>query len=228
MYYFREHASGYWVEPEVVPLDEPTVAVARAAMEALVGHRPRDPGRATLAADGAQVRDVRLDGDILVADFSGLVGGGGLGSGYEAALVQQIAHTGAQFDSVRAVRILVDGQQVESLAGHVDISEPGEPSPFALSPITFTTHTSGDTVRAGDVTVGGEACTFEATVLLTATVVDAANAPLELAAGEITREGDAGFTPILVFTNRQGVLSSEGLRPGRRARGSRSGRGNQC
>jgi hypothetical protein len=83
------------------------------------------------------------------------------------ALVQQIAHTGAQFDNVRAVRILIDGQPVESLAGHVDISEPGEPSSFALSPVTFTSHASGDTVPVGDVTVGGEACTFEATVELT-------------------------------------------------------------
>src|SRR5690606_1270338 len=86
VYFAREHASGVWVEPEVVPLDEATVAVARAAMEALVGRAPRDPARTTLSAAGASVRGVDVDGDVLVVDFSGLVPPEGVGgSSREAA-----------------------------------------------------------------------------------------------------------------------------------------------
>lgn len=164
VYYVREHDSGLWVEPEVVPLDEPTVAVARAAMEALVGHEPRDPARMSLTGEDARVLDVTTDGEILVVDFASLHDG--LGSAFEAALIQQIAHTGAQFDTITAVRILIDGEEVESVAGHIETREPVEPDPFALSPITFTSHANGDEVAVGDVTVRGEACTFEATLEL--------------------------------------------------------------
>jgi spore germination protein GerM len=176
VYFAREHDSGVWVEPEVVPLDAPTVGVARAAMEALVGHAPREPERSTLAAASAEVLDADIDGDVLVVDFAGLVDDG-LGAAAEEALVQQIAHTGAQFDNVRAVQILVDGEEVESLAGHVGVQEPVEPDPLALSPITFTSHSSGDEVPVGEVTVTGEACTFEATVELE--VVDPDGAVVE-------------------------------------------------
>ena len=167
VFYARDHDSGVWVEPEVVELDEPTVAVARAAMEALVAGDGEEPGRITLAGEDAEVLDVHRDDDLLIVDFNErLVPEAGLGAAYEGALVQQIAHTGTQFDGVEAVQILIEGSETESLAGHVDTSGPVEPDPFALSPITFDSHGSGDEVPVGTVTVGGQACTFEATIEL--------------------------------------------------------------
>lgn len=172
VYYARFLDSGVWVEPELVTIDSTTVGVARAAMEALVGTPPRDPGLMTLSGEDAEVRDVNIDGDVLIVDFADLVGPQGLGAAGEAALLQQIAHTGAQFPGIRAVRLLVDGQAPDSLAGHVELTEAAEPSPFALSPITFTSHRHGEAVEVGEVTVGGQACTFEATVELTLTAPD--------------------------------------------------------
>lgn len=167
VYFARDHDSGVWVEPEVVALDEPTVAVARAAYEALVAGEPREPGRMSLAGEGAQVLDVNIAGGILTVDFNdALVPDEGLGAAYEEALVQQIAHTGAQFEGVDAVQIRIEGAQVESLAGHVGVEDPVAPDELALSPITFTSHFSTDSVDVGDVAVGGEASTFEATIEL--------------------------------------------------------------
>jgi hypothetical protein len=166
VFYVRETDSGSWVEPEVAVLDEPTVGVARAAMEALVSRDPLDPGLVSLAGDDAQVLGASIDGDVLTVDFSNLVPASGLGAAFESLLLQQIAHTGTQFEGIERVQIWVDGEPVESIAGHIEVLDPIEADPLAISPITFTSHTTGDTVDVGDVTVGGEACTFEANVLL--------------------------------------------------------------
>jgi hypothetical protein len=166
VFYVRETESGSWVEPEVAVLDEPTVGVARAAMEALVSRDPLDPGLVSLAGEDAQVLGASIDGDVLTVDFSDLVPASGLGAAFESFLLQQIAHTGTQFEGIERVQIWIDGEPVESIAGHIEVLDPIEADPFAISPITFTSHTTGDTVDVGDVTVGGEACTFEANVLL--------------------------------------------------------------
>lgn len=50
--------------------------------------------------------------------------------------------------------------------------EPTPSQPPAEPPITFTSHRSGDRVPVGDVTVGGESCTYEAMVELTLVAPD--------------------------------------------------------
>jgi hypothetical protein len=165
-YFVRSDDSGPWVEPVTEDLDEPTVGVARAAMELLVGGDPDDPGLSTLAPSGTEVLGVDIDGDIVVVDLSGAVRQGGQGSAAEEAFAQQLAHTAAQFSATERVQLLVDGAEIDELWGHLDWSQPIEPDLFALSPVTFETHTWGQQVGVGDVTVGGQANTFEANVLL--------------------------------------------------------------
>jgi hypothetical protein len=165
-FFVRSDDSGFWVEPAHRELDEPTVAVARAAMEFLVEGEPADPNLETLAGPGVEVLDVDRDGDLVTVDLSGELRNNRTGSGGELAFSQQLAHTAAQFDGVERVQLLVDGEQISDLWGHIDWSEPIDPDPFALSPITFDSHTWGEEVPVGEVTVGGEANTFEATVEL--------------------------------------------------------------
>lgn len=133
VYYGRD----LWIAPEVVRLDVTAAEAPRAALEALVARDPAAPGLARLAPDGARVLDVGIDGNVLVADLSGLRPPQGLGAVAEGLLVQSIVHTGAQFPGVRAVRILVDGEAIESVAGHVVIPGPLEPDPQQLAPVTL-------------------------------------------------------------------------------------------
>jgi hypothetical protein len=165
-FFVRSGDSGLWVEPAEGELDEPTVAVARAAMEYLVGGEPADPNLESLAGAGVSVLGVDIDGDTLTVDLSEELRANSTGSAGELAFAQQLAHTAAQFDGVERVRLMVGGAEISDLWGHIDWSQPIEPDPFALSPITFTSHEWGEQVGAGDVTVGGEATTFEATLEL--------------------------------------------------------------
>lgn len=171
VYLVRSHETELWVEPVPVTLDEPTVAVARAAMEALVSGAASagaHPALETMVPDGTRLLDASVGDDgVLTVDLSGEVRDGSQSGGAgEEVFAQQLAHTGAQFDTVDAVRLWVEGEPVDELWGHLDWSEPVEPDEFATAPIWFTSHTWGEQVPAGDVTIGGEACTFEATVEL--------------------------------------------------------------
>ncbi len=160
----RDAAGQLWVEPVTVALDQPTTAVATAAMEALFSGEGAHAGLSAPAS--ADVLGADLDAGLLTVNVSGGIRDQRRGSAAEAALAQAMAHTSAQFGTVDAVRLWVDGQPITELWGHLDWSQPISPDPFALSPIDFERPPWGASVPAGPVTASGSANTFEATVTL--------------------------------------------------------------
>lgn len=165
-YFARIDNSGAWVEPETHELDEPTVGVARAALELAISGEPRNPDLATTAPEGTEVLGVSIADGVLTLDLSADIQATGAGSAQEQAFSQQLAHTAAQFDDVDAVRLHVDGAEITELWGHLDWSQPIEPDLFALTPVTIETPLWGEEVPAGEITAAGQANTFEATVEL--------------------------------------------------------------
>lgn len=165
-YFARSGDGGVWVEPETHTLDAPTVAVARAAMEVLVAGETHDPGLTTVAPSGTEVLGVNIRDGVLIVDLSDDVARHSTGSADEIAFAQQLAHTAARLDGVEAVQLRIEGASITELWGHLDWSDPIAPDPYAVSPVTFTSHTWGDEVAAGPIPVGGEARVYEAHVSL--------------------------------------------------------------
>ncbi|TVR34699.1 MAG: hypothetical protein EA388_08580 [Nitriliruptor sp.] len=177
VYFVRADDSGFWVEPERHQLDAPTLAVARAAMELLFSAEPHDPELTSLVPDGVEVLDVSLDDGLLTVDVSGELAEQGGASAQEVAFTNQFAHTATAFDTVDAVVLWIDGEPIDGLWGHVDFSQPIEPDPFALSPITITSPPMGPdgaSAEVGEVVLGGEATVFEATFLIRVLAPDGA------------------------------------------------------
>ena len=168
-FYVRDQRGRLWVEQEQQTLAAPTVGVARAAVVATVEGEPRDPALVTLAPDGTRVLDVQRDGDVVTVDLSGEVRTAPGGSASEEAFAQQLAWAGGQFPGVTGVRLLVDGQPVEELWGHLDWSTPIAPDEFARAPIEITAPAHGATVAPGPLEVEGFADVFEATLLVSLT-----------------------------------------------------------
>lgn len=162
VFFARDSDRGVFVEPETRALKEPALDVARTALTILVTEQPQDPGLINLIPDGTSLRAVHLDGTTLTVDLD--LPSFNLGGEFEAAMYQQIVHTGAQFATVRAVRILDSGQPPES--GHLDLREPVEPDLFALAPIIISEPAEGEKVAAGDVTFSGTANVYEANIEL--------------------------------------------------------------
>jgi hypothetical protein len=168
VYFVRSHDSGTWVEPERHALDGPTEAVARGAMALLFGGSdPYDPELTSEAPAEVRVLATNIRDRVLIVDVSDAITDRGAGSAQEIAFAQQFTHTGAAFDTVDAVQLWIEGEPIDELWGHLDWSQPIEPDPFALSPITITEPAmarDGATARAGEVVLRGEATVFEATV----------------------------------------------------------------
>ena len=165
VWYVRSSHRGPFVEPERFRPAQSTTGVARAALEALLTRKPRDPGLINLVPGGTTLLDVTLEDRVLTVDLDLPDAGAGVGSEFEALLYEQIRHTGAQFPTVRRVEILEEGGDPRS--GHLDAAKirgPARPDRFAVSPIIVTRPAHRQKVAAGDVRVRGSANVFEATV----------------------------------------------------------------
>ena len=135
----------------------------RDAVEAMLGTSPRDPDYRSLWADGTALRGVRREGTTAVVDLSQEARRSGGGSAFEAATVQQLVHTvTAAEPALRAVRLLVEGEPVDTLWGSVDTSEPLVRAPAAstLAPVWLDLPDRAEVTGA----FGGSATVFEATV----------------------------------------------------------------
>lgn len=74
---------------------------------------------------GTKLRSVQVKDGVAYVDFSReLVKKFGGGSAGEIMLVGSIVNTLTEFPEVKAVQILVEGKAVETIAGHMDTSEP--------------------------------------------------------------------------------------------------------
>ena len=66
-----------------------------------------------------------MKGDTAVVDLdSGITRNFIGGSTGEEFLINSVVDTLTEFDEVKQVQFLIDGQEVETLAGHMDLSEP--------------------------------------------------------------------------------------------------------
>lgn len=147
---------------EFIPRPDATDPV-RDAVEVMLAGVPQDPDYTSLWAEGTAVRDVRRDGTTAVVDLSEQARTNGGGSAFEAATIQQLVHTVTAADAnVQAVRLLVEGQPIETLWGAVDTSKPLTRGPAAevLGPVWLDL-ADGGTLNG---TFGGTASVFEATV----------------------------------------------------------------
>lgn len=166
VFFVRSNDSGIWVEPESHRLDGPADAIAQAAMTVLFAGEPYDDALSTAVPDGVEVLATNIRDRTLIVDVSSAIQDHSTGSAGEVAFAEQLAHTAAAFDTVDRVQLWVEGAAITELWGHLDWSQPIEPDPFALSPITITDPAAGpDVARAdvGQITVSGEATVFEAT-----------------------------------------------------------------
>lgn len=96
-----------------------TAPLAAAALRGLLAG-PTDAERAsgltTAIPAGTSLRSVRLERGVLIADFDRSVESGG-GSASMLGRFWQIVYTATQFPDASRVRILIDGQQRESMGG---------------------------------------------------------------------------------------------------------------
>ncbi len=106
-----------------------TATPAREAVEALIAGLPdylvESSGMMIVPLPKqTKVLNINVEYGMCTVDFSGDIRNVSVGSGGEAALLNAIVETLCQFQGIDSVRILIDGMPADSLAGHVDITQP--------------------------------------------------------------------------------------------------------
>lgn len=171
----RSAPTTFFVEP--VPVRVPTAGDApaarvTAAVEALLAlGGTTDEGLTTSVPPGTTLERVSVEDGVVTLDLAGGIVGSSGSSAQETTFAQQLAHTARVDTTIDAVRLVIAGEPITELWGHLDWSEPVAVDPTALSPVTVTTPLAGEEVPVGAVTFRGQATVFEGTVLVT--LVDA-------------------------------------------------------
>ena len=112
------------VEREVLVSDKTDKYTA--AVETLL-EEPKETNLTKIFPKNAAIRSVKVDGGLATVDFDGsltktFVGG----STGEELLIGSVVDTLTNFPEVKRVKFLVDGKEIETLSGHMDLSTPLE------------------------------------------------------------------------------------------------------
>lgn len=110
------------VEREIKFADENEKYVA--AVDKLM-EQPKEKELTTIFPKHAKIKSIKREGETAIVDFDkdiakGFVGG----STGEEFLINSIVDTLTEFNEIEQVKFLIDGQEVETLSGHMDLSEP--------------------------------------------------------------------------------------------------------
>jgi len=100
----------------------PQVDLEEVMAELLKGPETDDLSR--VIPEGTVLRGVTLEYGVAYVDFSEELLQAEVGSEAEAVLVDSIVKTLTQLEEVDSVQILVEGEVVETIAGHISIDEP--------------------------------------------------------------------------------------------------------
>ena len=167
------------------------------ALTALLdGPDASDPAHGVLSSSipsGTTLVDVTMDGTTAVVDLTGTFASGG-GSTSMFARLAQVTFTATQFDVVDDVRLLLDGDQVETFSNEgIELDQPIEPSDWyevGVLPKLFVKRPAlGETVGSTFTMTGLAQNLFEAT--FTYEVSDGADEVF--AEGPVTAEGSEGW-----------------------------------
>ncbi len=129
--------------------------------------KPSDPDYANLWGSGTSLNVYTKDDSTGIIDLK--MGKLSVGAEVESRAIDQLLWTVSAIDpTITGILLLVDGQPIESLAGHVDASKKimKQKSYEVLNSLQISSLAQGDTL-SNPVVISGEACTFEANVVWT-------------------------------------------------------------
>ncbi|MBP2645961.1 MAG: Lipoprotein LpqB, GerMN protein [Firmicutes bacterium] len=120
---YRATKDARYLVPEVheVPQNDHPV---KTALELLLTDS-HNPDTIFLLPPGTKLRGVSVKNGVAYVDFNEkLIKGSNEGSTGEMLMVAAIVNTLTEFSEIDKVQIMVEGKKVDTLAGHMDVSEP--------------------------------------------------------------------------------------------------------
>ena len=105
---------------------------AEAALDALIHTDPVSKTLINLFSPGTRVHSVKVEGDTARVDFNKAFAEKGQGSYGEYMMVNAVVCTLTEIPEIRKVKFLVDGKDIDTISGHMDLTEPLTRNPDVL------------------------------------------------------------------------------------------------
>lgn len=168
MYYVGDTPKGFKLFSERYSFQTSGDLVTESLSRLISGRaQPIDPDYTNLWGNGTSLSVFTKDGSIGVVDLK--MGKLNVGAESESRAIDQLLWTASGVDpSITEILLLVNGQRIESLAGHVDASTPirKQNAYDVLNSLQISSLLDGAELFSPP-TVSGQACTFEANVVWT-------------------------------------------------------------
>ena len=103
-----------------------------AALDALLLTDPVSKQLTNLFPAGTQVRSVKVNGDTVTVDFNQNFAARRQGSYNERMMVNAIVCTLTEFPEIKKVKFLVEGKDIDTIGGHMDLLDPLTRNPDVL------------------------------------------------------------------------------------------------
>ena len=94
-----------------------------AALEALIHTDPVSKQLTNLFPPGTDVHSVKVQGDTATADFNQNFASRGQGSYTERMMVNAVVCTLTEFPKIKKDKVLVDGKEIDTIRGHMDLQD---------------------------------------------------------------------------------------------------------
>ncbi|WP_258359650.1 GerMN domain-containing protein [Moorella sulfitireducens (nom. illeg.)] len=122
LYFIKETPSEFYLAPELRRIDASRFTAEKVLQELISG--PKETTLKPVLPQTVKVLGVKTEKGLATVDFSQEIKSLNVGSRGEVLVLAAIANTLIKLPEIEKVQILVEGKKLESLAGHVDISEP--------------------------------------------------------------------------------------------------------
>ena len=103
-----------------------------AALDALIHTDPVSKQLTNLFPPGTDVHSVKVQGDTATVDFNQNFASRGQGSYTERMMVNAVVCTLTEFPDIKKVKFLVDGKEIDTISGHMDLLDPLTRNPDVL------------------------------------------------------------------------------------------------
>ena len=103
-----------------------------AALDALIHTDPVSKQLTNLFPPGTDVNSVKVKGDTATVDFNQNFASRGQGSFTERMMVNAVVCTLTEFPEIKKVKFLVDGKEIDTISGHMDLLDPLTRNPDVL------------------------------------------------------------------------------------------------
>ena len=121
LYFVKDNGENFYLEREVHET-ESTDSVATRALELLISADIKDEDAVRPLPENTKVLGITVNDGVATVDFSEEIKDFTTGAPLEATSLQAIANTLTEFNTIDEVKILVEGEEVETLWGHVNLS----------------------------------------------------------------------------------------------------------